>query len=172
MAPVDKGPPAQPNNKLMNYIKPDEVRQKVQADNRPSDKSVLPLGNDVRNKKTRADSSIRLQAQKKNVVKKGMWVAAIGIDHVSEGSDFDETERLSDVQQAKCQIEAEEFLVKCGRAISSPSKPIEKEPAIEALKLNGFLSNHRGSGKQTEKIEKSDRVLRVVEFPSINKFQK
>ena len=72
---------------------------------------------------------------------------AIGIDHVSEGSDFDESERLSEVQQAKCQIEAEQFLKKCGRAISTPNKSIEKKPAIEDLALKGFLSNHRGSGK-------------------------
>ena len=170
---IQKGPTAQPNCKLIDRINLKGVGQKMQVENRGSGKPVTPIPeeNKIPNQK-RPDASAGLQSQKQSTQKKGPWQPAVGIDHVSERSDFDENERLSEIQQTKGQIEAAKFLEKSGRIIMSPSKPLEKRPAIEALKLNGFLSNHRGSGKQTKKIQKSDSGLSVIQFPEINRKKK
>ena len=47
-----------------------------------------------------------MQAVKEPVYRKGPWQTIDGIDDVSEGSELDEYERLSEAQQAKCKMEA------------------------------------------------------------------
>ena len=64
----------------------------------------------------------QLLAKKKECTKKGQWETATGIDDISENSDFDNDERLDDLQQTECLIEARKFLQNRGVILYNTQK--------------------------------------------------